>query len=50
MGTPEQHETRLTAQRKRARLGMSNLCQRRRVEEKPERRKTRLAVENESKK
>ena len=43
-------KTRLAVQRERARLGMCNLRQRRRVEELPEQRETRLAAERESKK
>ena len=43
-------KTRLAVQRERGRLGMCNLRQRRRVEELPEQRETRLASERESKK
>ena len=43
-------ENRLAASRDNARLGMSNLCQRRRVGELPEQRETRLAAKRESKK
>ena len=43
-------KTRLAVQRERARLRMCNLRQRRRVEEVPEQRETRLASERESKK
>ena len=43
-------KTRLAVQREMARLRMCNLRQRRRVEELPEQRETRLASERESKK
>ena len=43
-------KTRLAVQKEKARLGMCNFRQRRRVEELPEQRKTRLNGERESKK
>ena len=46
--TPEHRKTRLAAQRKRARLGMSNLRQRRHVEEPSEQRETGLAADRDS--
>ena len=44
------NKTRLAVQRERARLGMCNLWQRRRVGELPKKRETRLAAKRESKK
>ena len=48
--TLKQRKTRLAVQKERARLGMCNLRQRRRVEEPREQRKTRLEVDRENKK